>query len=122
MDVAVLSVHALCQPPISGCVIFPALFHGVSSALQTSLPPQPIFDVRYNLINSTFPLQLLPLLSQLCYDWNSDDECGFPLDIRLQPQKPPASSLSCPLPNTAFPPAFYLDELQQKYDMTCMVR
>ncbi|EFJ44325.1 hypothetical protein VOLCADRAFT_118815 [Volvox carteri f. nagariensis] len=88
-------------------------------APEASLPPQPLFDVSYNLINSTFPLKLLSLLSGLY--WASPYDY-VPLSLVLQPQNPPGG-LTCPSPNTDFPPdVFYLAELQELYDLTCLTR
>ncbi|GIL77070.1 hypothetical protein Vretimale_3216 [Volvox reticuliferus] len=87
--------------------------------LQTSLPPQPLFDISYNLINSTFPLKLLPFLTKLYVDTQDDK---IPLSFVLQPQTPP-SFIACPKNDVEFPPyVAYLSELQELYNLTCLAQ
>eukprot|EP00198_Chlamydomonas_reinhardtii_P006413 XP_001695749.1 predicted protein [Chlamydomonas reinhardtii] len=95
-------------------------------ASAAEVPPQPLFDIRGNLIRSVFPTWLLPLLGQLYwmspYDW-------IPLSLELQPQKPAPAvdsqgatpGLMCPADNAVLPGnLYYLDQLQALYDLTCV--
>ncbi|PNW84407.1 hypothetical protein CHLRE_03g144324v5 [Chlamydomonas reinhardtii] len=96
------------------------------TASAAEVPPQPLFDIRGNLIRSVFPTWLLPLLGQLYwmspYDW-------IPLSLELQPQKPAPAvdsqgatpGLMCPADNAVLPGnLYYLDQLQALYDLTCV--
>ncbi|GLI59595.1 hypothetical protein VaNZ11_001524 [Volvox africanus] len=90
--------------------------------LQISVPPQPLFDISYNQINSTFPLKLLPLLGNLYGDTPDADTPYIPLSFVLQPQTPP-NFISCPSGDTEFLTAvIYLSDLEQLFDLTCMTQ
>ncbi|GIL58705.1 hypothetical protein Vafri_13688 [Volvox africanus] len=93
-----------------------------NETLQISVPPQPLFDISYNKINSTFPLKLLPLLDKLYGDTPATDTPYIPLSFVLQPQTPP-NFIACPSGDTEFPsPVNYLSDLEQLFNLTCMMQ
>ncbi len=98
-----------------------------SLPLQAVRPPNPVFDISYNVIYSPFPTWMMPLLAQLF--WRSPLLDSIPMDVVLHPQRGPPfrapggmqPQLSCPSIDHSVPEVAYQQELQTQYNLTCTV-